>query len=126
VDKNLRDGVTYTYRLQAEDRDGLVSDASEVVTLQTKPRPRPPEGLKGEVSTTQTELQWEPSAEADIAFYVIYQKRFFLMNRLGHSNLPSYTDGPIARGRSRTYVVTAVDQDGLESPPSEELRLVGR
>lgn len=126
LDQNLKDGTTYSYRIQAEDKDELLSDLSEVVRVQTKARPRKPLGLTGDSLTTKVELSWTPSPEADIVRYVIYSKRFLGLDRLGVSTTTTFSDAPLERGKSRTYVVTAVDKDGLESDPSDELRLVGR
>lgn len=126
VDKNLKDGTTYIYRIQAEDKDELLSDFSDLVRVQTKARPRPPLGLKGDPIPTKVELGWSPSPEPDISHYVIYSKRFLGLDRLGISSTTTFSDATLERGKSRTYVVTAVDKDGLESDASAELRLVGR
>lgn len=126
VDKNLKDGMTYRYRIQAEDKDGLLSDFSDLVRVQTKARPSRPLGLKGEALPAKVELVWKPSPEADISHYVIYSKRFLGLDRLGVSSAATFNDAPLERGKSKTYVVTAVDKDGLESEASDELRLVGR
>lgn len=49
IDKDLQDGVSYSYKLQAEDRDGLISEFSESVNVRTKPRPQSSTGHSGEV-----------------------------------------------------------------------------
>ena len=121
VDKSLKDGVTYHYKIQAEDKDGLLSDYSEVVTVNTKPRPKPPEGLNGGYETGKAEISWKPNNEADISQYIVYEKRFFNLEKLAEVKSTNYTDSSIVKGKNKTYAVTAVDRDGLESEPSAEL-----
>ena len=120
-DKELKDGVSYRYRIQAEDKDGLTSDFSEPVTVSTKPRPKSPEGVSGEFRDGRAELRWKAGPEADIAQYNIYEKRFLGREKIGSSTQASYSDATIGPGKSKTYVITSIDRDGLESDTSQEL-----
>jgi len=121
IDKNLKDGVVCRYRIQAEDKDGLVSDNSEIISVNTKPRPKSPEGLSGRFAAGKAEISWNANKEADIAQYIVYEKSFFSLEKLTEVRSTSYTDAAIAKGKSKVYAVTAVDRDGLESEPSSEL-----
>jgi len=123
ADKNLKDGFAYRYRIQAEDKDGLLSDFSDPVGVFTKPRPKSPGGLSGEFRDGKAELRWNAGSEADLAQYNIYEKRFLGREKIGSSAQASYSDATIVRGKTKTYVVTAVDKDGLESEPSQELNV---
>ncbi|HOG16112.1 MAG TPA: hypothetical protein PLB96_02105 [Syntrophales bacterium] len=120
-DKELKDGALYRYRIQAEDRDGLISDFSEPVTVSTKPRPKSPEGLSGEFKDGKAELRWKAGPEADLARYNVYEKRFLGREKIGSSTQASYGDASIVPGKPKTYAITSVDRDGLESEPSQEL-----
>ncbi len=121
VDKNLKDGATYRYRIQAEDKDGLLSDQSDIISVSTKPRPQAPEGLQGKYEGGRAELSWSSNKETDISHYVIYEKSFFNLEKLAEVKGINHTDTSLVKGKNRTYVVTAVDRDGLESAPSGEL-----
>lgn len=121
ADKDLKDGAVYQYRIQAEDKDGLLSELSDIVKVQTKPRPRPPENLTGEFRQGKAELRWKPGAEADLDHYVVYEKRFLGREKVASVREGNYSDGAIAKGKTKTYNVTAVDKDGLESEVSREV-----
>lgn len=121
VDKDLKDGAVYQYRIQAEDKDGLLSELSDIVKVQTKPRPKPPENLTGEFRQGKAELRWKPVSLADLDHYVVYEKRFLGREKVSSVREESYSDGAIAKGKSKTYTVTAVDKDGLESEVSREV-----
>ncbi len=123
TDKGLKDGVVYRYKIQAEDKDGLVSDQSELVAVSTKPRPKSPEGLSGRFAAGKAEISWSANKEADIAQYVVYEKSFFSLEKLAEVKSTSYTDGSIVKGKNKIYAITAVDRDGLESEPSTEVNI---
>jgi len=123
VDKGLKDGVAYRYKIQAEDKDGLLSDHSESITVNTKPKPKPTEGLTGVGEAGKTEISWKPNSEADISHYIVYEKRFFSLEKIAEVKSVSYTDTTAVKGKNKIYVVTAVDRDGLESEPSTELTI---
>ncbi len=121
TDKSLKEGRTYRYRLQAEDRDGLLSEFSETIAVKTKPKPGAPAGLSGSFSDGKVALEWRPGAEPDIAHYTVYEKRFFGPEKIATVNEARYSDPGVAAGKSKTYVVTATDRDGLESDFSPEV-----
>ncbi|OPY86210.1 MAG: Exoglucanase B precursor [Smithella sp. PtaU1.Bin162] len=123
VDKGLKDGVTYRYKIQAEDKDGLLSDHSEIITVNTKPKPKVTEGLTGVAEPGKTEISWKANTEADISHYIVYEKRFFSLEKITEVKSVSYTDTAVVKGKNKIYVVTAVDRDGLESEPGTELTI---
>jgi fibronectin type 3 domain-containing protein len=126
IDKELKDGSTYHYRLQAEDKDELLSDFSNSISIQTKPKPQKPAGFTGEFREGRVELTWKAAGEPDIAHYVVYEKRFFGLEKIDVVKKTSFSETGLAKGKNKTYVVTSVDRDGLESEPSEEVMVVGR
>lgn len=126
VDKDLKDGHTYRYRIQAEDKDELLSDFSEIVSLQTKPKPKKPAGLVGEFRDGKAELSWKSGSEPDISHYVVYEKRFFGLEKIDTVKTTQFSEAGPVKGKTKTYAVTAVDKDGLESEPSEEIAISGR
>ena len=126
ADKDLKDGTSYRYKIQAEDKDGLISEFSDVITVETKPKPQSPGGFKGELRGGRAELTWKAHAGADIAHYTVYEKRFLGLVKIDTVQKEGFAEPGPAKGKSKTYVVTASDRDGLESDPSAEITIVGR
>jgi fibronectin type 3 domain-containing protein len=128
-DKDLKDAVSYGYKIQAEDQDGVLSDFSEEIRVSTKPRPKSPAGLTGNYRDGNIELAWKPGGEPDIAYYRIYQKTFWgaeAVPGLDNKSSTSVTfKTTLDKGKKKTYLVTAVDQDGLESGYSPEIVVTG-
>lgn len=127
LDKDLKDGMTYYYRLQVEDKDGLISDLSETATVQTRSRPAAPLEIRGNYADGTAELQWEGSKSFDVVQFVVYEKCLFGgNNKLGSLKESTFRDETLPPGKSRSYVVTAVDKYGLESEPSAVITITGR
>ncbi len=125
-DKGLKDGHIYKYKIRAEDKDELLSDLSEAISVETKPKPKKPEGLAGDIVQGKVELTWQRGTEPDISYYSVYEKRFYGLDRINKVKANSFTEAGLAKGKSKTYVVTAVDNDDLESEPSQEVTITGR
>jgi hypothetical protein len=125
-DKELKDGHIYKYKIRAEDKDELLSDFSEAISVETKPKPKRPEGLAGDIVQGKVELTWQRGSEPDISYYSVYEKRFYGLDRINTVKANSFTEAGLAKGKSKTYVVTAVDNDDLESEPSQEMTITGR
>ncbi|MCX7816437.1 MAG: hypothetical protein N2317_02845 [Syntrophales bacterium] len=123
VDQELKDGRTYRYRILAEDKDELKSEYSEEVVATTKPRPEPPKPISGTIKNGFIEVRWQHGKEKDIVGYNIYEKGFLRVELLaqGLKDTIYKDERPLKKGKERTYVVTAVDADGLESDLSEDI-----
>jgi fibronectin type 3 domain-containing protein/TolB-like protein len=126
IDKELRDGFTYHYRIQAEDKDELLSDFSVSISVQTKPKPQKLSGLTGDFREGKVELSWKAASEPDVTHYVVYEKRFFGLGKIDIAKKTTFSETGLAKGKNKTYTVTSVDKDGLESEHSEEVTVVGR
>ncbi len=122
-DKNLKDGSTYRYKIRAEDKDGLLSDFSNAISVQTKPKPQKPEGITGDIRDGNVVLSWKPGRESDITHYVVYEKSFFSLQKIDTVEATNFSEASPAKGKSKTYAVTSVDKDGLESEPSQEITI---
>jgi len=120
TDSGLKDGAAYRYRIQAKDNDGLLSDFSNVISVTTKPKPQPPANLQGKYEAGKADLSWSPNKEADISHYVVYEKKFMGMEKIAEVKTAHYSDASIAKEKNKNYVVSAVDQNGLESDISAE------
>jgi len=113
-DVDLKDGASYRYRVQAVDRDGLMSQYSEPVKGTTKALPTPVEGLHLKDKSVRL-VGWQKSAQTDVLRYHVYKKSFLGGQKLTTVEVPEWRCSE--PGRLELYV-TAVDSDGLESEPS--------
>lgn len=126
VDKRLQDGREYRYKMTAEDKDNLISDFSDTITVKTKPKPRAPTGLTGRVEQGKTILNWSNNTESDIVSYNVFEKGFLGPRKVDTVKEPQCNVVSPKPGKSRNYTVTAVDKDGLESKPSQPITVVGK
>jgi fibronectin type 3 domain-containing protein len=120
-DSNLDHGTTYVYCLQAEDEDHLLSDPSDSAQATTKPRPKPPAGLKAKGIPNGFKLRWQPNPEPDIMNYKIYLRSFLFDKQIGRTDTVHFTTDTLKPDEEYTLQVTAIDKDGLESEKSEEV-----
>ena len=126
VDRGLKDGWEYRYNIKAQDRDCLISDFSDTITLRTKPKPRAPEGLNAALKEGNMILTWSANTEPDIVSYNVFEKGFFGLTKIGTVKEPRFIKAGPKPGKSKDYLVTAVDRDGLESEQSTPITVFGR
>ncbi|MFZ2967614.1 MAG: fibronectin type III domain-containing protein [Sulfuricurvum sp.] len=119
IDTDLSDGETYYYRVRAITFDKLSTPPSEIVKVVTK---RLPPEIKNLTATSDqpklVNLKWEASPLGDLNHYNIYRSaskegRYEYYVKL-HGT--TFSDKTTQDGESFYYQVTAVDNDGLESP----------
>jgi hypothetical protein len=121
IDRDLKDGQVYFYRIKAVTFDKLVTDPSEVSKVITKPLP--PE-IKNITATNNIpraiDLAWEPSTLNDFSHYNIYRSSTPTGTFDYHVKIETtnFTDKITEDGKFYFYKITAVDKDGLESPLS--------
>jgi len=120
----LQDGVRYYVSAIAVTPDGYPAlygaESSEIPYVY----PRSPKGMQAEAVAGQLRLEvaWDANQEMDFAYYNLYRrvgpygsfKR--IATGLGET---SFTDEDVVALVSYGYQVTAVDEDGYESEPSE-------
>jgi len=117
LDADLKDGTSYRYRVQAVDRDGLMSQLSDPVKGTTKALPASVEGLHLKDRSARL-VGWQKSVQADVVRYNLYKKSFLGGQKLAEVETTEWRS--TETGRLELYV-TAVDSDGLESEPSAVL-----
>ena len=121
IDRDLKDGQVYFYRIKATSFDRLTTEPSETVKVVTKPLP--PE-IKNVTATSDLPhaitLTWEASTISDLSHYNIYRSSSPKGMFDYHVKLEGtqYTDEVKEDGKFYFYKITAVDKDGLESPTS--------
>ena len=122
--ENLGPSLVRYYRVKAVDLDGLESEWSPPVDGSTKPLPAPPSTLAVEWADDGARLQWRASPQKDIAHYRIVGKKLFGQEELGTATEPEFFFPSETLVQKKTVVVIAVDEDGLESPPSALLEIL--
>lgn len=126
TDKGLKDGWEYRYKIRAEDKDCLISNFSDTLTLRTKPKPRSPDGLNVAFKDGNMILTWSANTEPDIISYNVLEKSFFGLTKIGTVKEPRFIKSGPKPGKSRDYAVTAIDRDDLESEPSQLITVFGK
>lgn len=126
VDEGLGDLRVFYYRVAALNPAGAPGPWSEAMRAVTKPEPLPPLGLRLEAQQLGANvLAWEPNVEEDIAEYRLYRTRPDAP-RVLVATVPatatSARDPDVATGETATYVLVAVDRDGLASRPSDPVK----
>lgn len=119
IDADLEENRMFQYRVRVQTYDGLVSSPSKVVEAGTKPLPHEIQKLRASNDLPKKiALQWEASQTPDFAYYKIYRalNPLLFYTYLAKTDKNSYEDLVNANGKSYYYHVTAVDEDGLESP----------
>ncbi|MDD5284773.1 MAG: hypothetical protein PHD54_02845 [Desulfuromonadaceae bacterium] len=115
-DSDLKDGNDYVYKIRAVDKDGLVSGFSNPVVVKTKPLPERVAGFKA-VDTVNRTVAWQPNKEKDVHSYNIYKKGFLGAQKVATVQVTQWKVDEI-KGNVELYV-TALDDSGLESEPSD-------
>lgn len=74
-------------------------------------------------------FSWKAVDEPDLSHYRVYEKTFWkteVVPGLERITAPSIAfKTSLGKGKTKTYLVTAVDQDGLESDYSAEIVVTG-
>jgi len=97
-------------------------DAVGYVTLKTTPPDKPP-ALKTVGRNSLVLLNWEKSKDPDLAGYTIYRSRTPLSGyvQVAKTEVTEYRDTGLTNGEKYYYRVTAYDQAGNESDPTEAI-----
>jgi chitin-binding protein len=131
ADPGYQAGKTYAYRVRAIARgaageaEGPVSE-SVAITPRDVFAPDRPAGLRAVATETAVELSWEENAEPDLAGYRLRRSQPGVEPALIQDALittPSYRDQGVARVATYLYAVTAVDNAGNESTPSDPVEV---
>jgi LruC domain-containing protein len=122
IDDSVSNGGVYHYRVEARAATGAVAQVGPVevrpADLTAPGRP----GLAVSSAFDGVTMVIDPPADADVAGYRVYRREGASAWSLRTSRLAGelWTDTSTAIGNTYTYRVTAVDDDGNESPASTE------
>lgn len=123
------DGEPRFYKVTAVDPDGLESPlAPAPAPGMSKAKPRTPEILSAQIKDGNAVITFQPG-DARAVSYVVVRKRsegFFKSSTKRFTDVTGtvFYDPDAAAGGEFTYRIIAVDNDGVESLPSEEVVLV--
>ena len=120
VDSGLNNGEHYSYQVQAIDLDGLESLPSQTVTARTRPLPPKVTGLRLSDPAGRV-ISWQADTGQGSRTYNIY-KSVFLGNSQKLATVTT-TDWKCTESGKLELFVTVVDETGLESVPSEPIRI---
>jgi hypothetical protein len=139
LDADVRMGSSYEYRAQRVARVSVAGKLLELDGPLTAPvridavnvfPPATPKDLAAVATTLENgaspviDLNWQPGAEADLAGYIVYRRSGDgPWQRISPAQPvvgPSFRDAKVEPGHSYNYAVSAIDQDGHESPRSQE------
>lgn len=117
------------YRVSSRNAGGERGPPSVVLRAVTKPEPLPPVGLRvlGRRLGAMA-LGWDPNVEPDLAAYRVLRRREDgseeTVTQVGVGEHQT-EDTQVGAGERLTYVLTALDRDGLESRPSQPVQVQG-
>lgn len=125
IDTKLKDGKQYFYTVRAVDSFDLPGVFSDLANAITKPLPSKPTNLTHSTNGTQLILSWNANPEHDISGYKILKKSFFSWETIGETAVTRFSPAKqLAKGDEDIYQVIAVDSDGLQSIPSNQIKVV--
>ena len=122
VEEGLKPGEERTYRVMAVGPKNHESEWSEPVQGAARPLPPPPTGLKAVRDGAGYRLSFSPPRKS-MASFKVYRKKFIGADFVKSVEKPeAVVDAPPA-GEKADYVVTAVDECGLESEQSDKITI---
>jgi rhamnogalacturonan endolyase len=125
LDTDVINDTTYYYAVTAVDIDENESAYSDIITAVPTLRPDPPIHLETRNEKYAVKLLWHTTGISNISAFNIYRASTSGGEYRRHTDTPvtdsSYIDYPISTNRTRYYVVTSIDNAGIESFYSEEV-----
>jgi len=127
IDKNLKDGKIYRYRIIAYSFDGLKSAPSQTISVSTYPKPPVVENIQATNNLPRKiVLTWSPVENAK--YYKVYTKSFLGLTYtpIAKTAKTTYTDVINKDGVTKYYKVTAVSVHDTESLLSKTPEVMGQ
>lgn len=116
-DRGLAAGERVTYVAVAIDRDGLKSQPSNRLEVESRDY-----GITGEGGPQGVSLHWATSPD-EFPEARVMRSGWLGSRELGRTREGSFVDPDVAPGRSYRYVVVLMGPDGSEAPPSAPIEV---
>lgn len=125
VDTSATEGKNYEYSVKAFDIFGNESALSSSIKISTTETPiLPPSGLTAVNMDNGIMISWQPALQENISKYRIYRYERGVEPKLISSvtkDVSEYLDKSVSEGSLYFYFVSAVNANGIESIPSDEV-----
>ncbi len=129
TDEITEDGKSYFYRVSSVDKDGLESE-HEKFSIQgmTLPKPNAPAIVEAKLIGNRVEISWSKVDPRTKTYIVVKKskKGWFdtITKEIEGISHTSYVDSEIEPNTTYLYKVYAVDENGIKSKPSMEIKIV--
>ncbi|TLD87594.1 fibronectin type III domain-containing protein [Helicobacter sp. MIT 05-5294] len=120
-----KDGEQYNYKIIATDKDGIDSLEVGPISGATLAIPTSPNITYAQIEDGSVVLKWYPT-DSRTKEYVVYKKdSLFFGETLRYNKVltTEFIDREVKAGQKYYYSVSALDENGLESKPSQEVTL---
>ncbi len=120
-----KDGEQYNYKIVAIDKDGIDSLETGPVSGSTLEIPSPPSITYAQIEDGAVILRWIPT-DNRAKEYIVYKKDSLIFGETLRYNkvlTTEFIDHEIKAGEKYYYRVSVLDENGLESKPSQEVTL---
>jgi len=112
-DREIGAGEQLSYQLVAFDRDGLESELSDPIEVESVDY-----GLSAAPRDGAIHLHWSSEVQEDFATARILRKGTFGDDEIGRVPSEGFVDRDVQPGHGYRYLVILVREDGSEAPPS--------
>jgi len=119
IDYSVKDAKTYYYKVAGYTFEGVPTPTSNIAYAHSKPLPLTPKATITKTEPRKIKIAWyDPNQNRKIIYYNIYTSYFkdTLFTKHATTSNKYYIDNVQQDGKTIYYKVTAVDEDGLESP----------
>lgn len=119
-----KDNVSYSYKIIAIDKDGVESLESAVANGKTLGAPAAPIIESADFTNGLVRITWR-AADNRAKQFVVYKdtSAFAKGVRFYHILGNEFIDNEVLRGKSYSYSVAAMDENGIESPRTQSLTI---
>lgn len=118
IDDKLKPNQKFTYRVFAKTHDGTLSESSQLIQALSKALPPSVTNLKASSNlASKIQLTWDNTDFEEFSYFKVYASSSILLPYTLLAKVPnnSFEDINLEAGKSKSYKVSLVDKDGLES-----------
>ncbi len=121
IDSVGANGANFFYKISAVDRANLQSAQSLPVMGATKSAPKAPQITRGYVDNNEAIIEWE--GEVGIKNFMVFRIDSSGKQMRFKATANTFSDKEVSAGGEYSYFVVAIDENNLESEPSNKVLL---